>query len=88
MSIKFLTFGNIVRTTMMPVFGAMGVLTGDYIGELIDISINGAITTEVYSRWVSLVLCICTAFIGAILRLKWEQYEHEKHHNDALHLVD
>jgi hypothetical protein len=29
MSIKFLTFGNVVRTAMMPVFGKIGVVFGE-----------------------------------------------------------
>ena len=88
MSIKFLTFGNVVRTAMMPVFGAIGVIFGGYAGEVIDFALHPEVVNKWIPRACSLCACVCTALIGAVLRLRWEQHEHEKKHNDALHLVD
>ncbi len=88
MSIKFLTFGNVVRTAMMPVFGATGAISGQYAGELIDLAMYHNLENHHVLRICAILGCAISATIGATLRLKWEQHEHEKKHNDALHLVD
>jgi hypothetical protein len=88
MSIKFLTFGNVVRTAMMPVFGATGAISGEYIGEIIDMALYSNLHNHNIIRICMILGCGISALIGATLRLYWEKYEHEKKHNDALHLVD
>ncbi len=88
MSIKFLTFGNVVRTAMMPVCGAIGVICGLFLGEFLNGAFFPEIQNQVIPRVCALIFCVITALIGAILRLSWEKHEHEKKQNDSLHLVD
>lgn len=85
---NFLTFGNIARTAMMPVCGATGAVTGEYVGELLDLMIY-PFTHEIYILRICAVLgCAVVAGIGAVLKLYWEGYEHKKNHDDSSEVID
>lgn len=85
---NFLSFNNIVRTAMMPVFGATGAVTGEYCGELIDSVFNCDVADYYILRISAVFGCAITATIGALIKLYWEKSEHEKKRQEILDLVD